>query len=158
MFRVINRFGFVEPQLASPVGQPPEGQHWIHEIKHDGYRCQVLLDRGQARVFTRNGHDWSDRYPSIARATANLRCQSAIIDGEAIVQNSDGVSDRPTSPFGFAPLARRRTAGRASLRSTSSFWRRCSLRGSFASHSFTVQIAFGEGIEPFVSRLFLFEI
>jgi hypothetical protein len=39
---------FIEPQLASPVDQPPEGKHWIHEIKHDGYRCQVLLERGQA--------------------------------------------------------------------------------------------------------------
>jgi bifunctional non-homologous end joining protein LigD len=91
MFRV--RFGFVEPQLASPVYQPPEGKHWIHEIKYDGYRCQVLLDRGQARVFSRNGHDWSDRYPAIVRAAANLRCQSATIDGEAIVQDENGASD-----------------------------------------------------------------
>jgi ATP-dependent DNA ligase len=44
-------------------------------------------------VFTRNGHDWTDRYPSIVRAAADLRCQSAILDGEAIVQNDDGVSD-----------------------------------------------------------------
>jgi bifunctional non-homologous end joining protein LigD len=44
-------------------------------------------------VLTRNGHDWSDRYPSIVRAAANLRCQSAIIDGEAIVQDGNGVSD-----------------------------------------------------------------
>src|ERR1700704_6605938 len=93
MHRVINRLGFVEPQLASPVDQPPEGKHWIHEIKHDGYRCQVLLERGQARVFTRNGYDWSDRFPSIVHAAADLRCQSAIIDGEAIVQDGNGVSD-----------------------------------------------------------------
>jgi bifunctional non-homologous end joining protein LigD len=53
----------------------------------------VLLERGQARVFTRNGFDWTDRYPSLARAAANLKCQSAIIDGEAIVQNGDGASD-----------------------------------------------------------------
>ena len=53
----------------------------------------MLLERGQARVFTRNGYDWSDRYPSIVRAAANLRCQSAIIDGEAIVQNGNGASD-----------------------------------------------------------------
>ena len=44
-------------------------------------------------MLTRNGHDWSDRYPSIVRAAANLRCQSAIIDGEAIVQDEHGVSD-----------------------------------------------------------------
>ena len=72
MSLVSARLRFIEPQLASPVDQPPEGKHWIHEIKHDGYRCQVLLERGQARVFTRNGHDWSDRYPSIVRAAANF--------------------------------------------------------------------------------------
>jgi bifunctional non-homologous end joining protein LigD len=75
---------FIEPQLASPVDQPPEGKHWIHEIKYDGYRCQVLLERGETRVFTRNGYDWSDRYPSIIRAASHLPCRSAIIDDEAI--------------------------------------------------------------------------
>ena len=89
----VPRLGFISPQLASPVDEAPEGKHWIHEIKHDGYRCQVLLERGHARVFTRNGYDWSDRYPSIVRAAANLRCQSAIIDGEAIVQDGSGASD-----------------------------------------------------------------
>src|SRR5512144_1960922 len=90
MLRVTPRLRFIEPQLASPVDQPPEGKHWIHEIKHDGYRSQVVIDGGQVRVFSRNGHDWSDRYPSIIRAATNLRCQSAIIDGEAIVQSGDG--------------------------------------------------------------------
>ncbi len=84
MFRVSTRLSFIEPQLATAVDEPPQGKQWIHEIKHDGYRCQVLLERGQARVFTRNGYDWTDRYRSIARAASSLRCQSAIIDGEAI--------------------------------------------------------------------------
>ena len=46
---------FIEPQLAFPIDQPPEGESWIHEIKYDGYRTQLLLEPGQARVFTRNG-------------------------------------------------------------------------------------------------------
>ena len=87
------RLRFIEPQLASSVDHPPEGKHWIHEIKHDGYRSQLVIERGQVRVFSRNGHDWSDRYPGIVRAAAKLRCQSAIIDGEAIVQDGDGRSD-----------------------------------------------------------------
>ena len=72
MFRVAPRLRFIEPQLASPVDQPPEGKHWIHEIKHDGYRSQVVIERGQVRVFSRNGHDWSDRYPGIVRAQMSL--------------------------------------------------------------------------------------
>src|SRR6476469_3310845 len=93
MLRVTTRLRFIAPQLASLVDQPPEGKHWIHEIKHDGYRCQVLVERGQARVFTRNGYDWSERYPSIVRTATKLRCKSAIIDGEAIVQDGDGASN-----------------------------------------------------------------
>ncbi len=93
MRRVTTGLRFIEPQLATPVDHPPEGAHWIHEIKYDGYRCQVLLERGQACVFTRNGYDWTDRYPSIVRAASSLRCQSAIIDGEAIVQDGSGASD-----------------------------------------------------------------
>jgi bifunctional non-homologous end joining protein LigD len=85
MFRVTAGLRFIEPQLPSLVDQPPEGKHWIHEIKHDGYRSLVIVERGGVRV-TRNGH-------SIVRAAADLRCQSAIIDGEAIVQNGDGASD-----------------------------------------------------------------
>jgi ATP-dependent DNA ligase len=93
MFRVTSRLRFIEPQLASPVDQPPEGKHWIHEIKHDGYRSQVVIERGQVRVFSRNGYDWSDRYPGIVRAAARLPCKSAIIDGEAVVQDENGVSN-----------------------------------------------------------------
>jgi bifunctional non-homologous end joining protein LigD len=93
MSRVTARLSFIEPQLASPVDQPPKGKHWIHELKHDGYRCQVLLERGRARVFTRNGFDWSEHYPSIIREASDLGCKTAIIDGEAVVQDGNGASD-----------------------------------------------------------------
>src|SRR6186997_2685813 len=56
MLRVTPRLRFIEPQLASPVDQPPEGKHWIHEIKHDGYRSQVVIERGQVRVLI--NRDW----------------------------------------------------------------------------------------------------
>src|SRR5262245_64773580 len=78
MFHIENKLRFIEPQLASPVDQPPGGKQWIHEIKYEGFRCQVLLERGWARVFTRNGHDWSDRYSSIVRAASDLRCRSSL--------------------------------------------------------------------------------
>ena len=48
---------FIKPQLASLVDEPPEGKHWIHEIKYDGYRCQLLIEADRVRLFTRNGHD-----------------------------------------------------------------------------------------------------
>lgn len=84
---------FIPPQLPTLVDQPPGGHGWIHEVKHDGFRTQLIIESGEAQAYTRNGHDWSDRYPSIVRAARGLRCGSAIIDGEAIVQDGKGASD-----------------------------------------------------------------
>ena len=93
MPRVINRLGFVEPQLLTPTDQPPQGSNWIHEVKHDGYRALLVIERGKACAYTRNGFDWSERYPGIISAAVELRCRAAILDGEVIVQDERGVSD-----------------------------------------------------------------
>ena len=60
--------GFIEPCLPSRVAQPPSGPLWVHEIKHDGYRLMVRRDGSRVRCFTRNGHDWANRFPAIVDA------------------------------------------------------------------------------------------
>src|ERR1700738_2261929 len=57
--------GFIEPCLPSKVARPPSGPLWVHEIKHDGYRLMLRRDGARVRCFTRNGHDWADRFPAI---------------------------------------------------------------------------------------------
>jgi bifunctional non-homologous end joining protein LigD len=84
---------FIKPQLATLVDQPPPRAGWIHEVKYDGYRTLLIIERREARAYTRNGFDWTDRYPSIIKAAAHLDCHSAIIDGEVIVQDERGISD-----------------------------------------------------------------
>jgi DNA ligase D-like protein (predicted ligase) len=93
MSRTNGHLGFIEPQLPTLVDQPPFGDDWIHEIKHDGYRTLFVIDNGLTRAYTRNGFNWSERYPGLVRAAAKLNCRSAIIDGEVIVQDENGVSD-----------------------------------------------------------------
>jgi ATP dependent DNA ligase domain len=44
------------------------------------------------RLFTRRGHDWTERYPAIAAAAAKLRAKSFTLDGEAVVAGADGVA------------------------------------------------------------------
>jgi DNA ligase D-like protein (predicted ligase) len=85
--------GFIPPQLPTLTDQPPEGEGWIHEVKHDGYRTMLVIDHGTVRAYTRNGYDWSDRYPGIVASAAKLNCQSAILDGEVVVQDEHGISD-----------------------------------------------------------------
>jgi bifunctional non-homologous end joining protein LigD len=84
---------FIAPQIPVLSTEPPTGQGWIHEIKHDGYRTLLRIDRGKGQAFTRNGHDWSDKYGLVIAACHKLRCRSALIDGEIIVQDAKGASD-----------------------------------------------------------------
>src|SRR4029078_3651156 len=63
---------FIKPQLATAVDHPPPRAGWIHEVKHDGYRTLLVIERRKARSYTRNDFDWTDRYPSITKAAARL--------------------------------------------------------------------------------------
>ncbi len=75
--------GFIKPQLATLKIKAPSGDDWIHEIKYDGYRVQIHVDRGKTKVFTRNGHDWTKRFARIVGAI-DLRSRT-ILDGEVVV-------------------------------------------------------------------------
>ena len=69
------------------------GREWVHEIKFDGYRMQARLDRGKVKLLTRKGLDWAARFPNIAADVARLAADTALIDGEIVVENSRGVAD-----------------------------------------------------------------
>jgi bifunctional non-homologous end joining protein LigD len=85
--------GIIEPCLPSPAkGPPPSGPGWIHEIKHDGFR--ILAWRGPVGVelITRNGNDFTHRFPFIEMAVKSLPVRSCLIDGEAIVCDENGLA------------------------------------------------------------------
>jgi bifunctional non-homologous end joining protein LigD len=66
---------------------------WVHEIKHDGYRLQIHIRDGRVRLFTRNGVDWTSRYPWIVEDAARLSVRSAIMDAECCIAGDAGVTD-----------------------------------------------------------------
>jgi bifunctional non-homologous end joining protein LigD len=76
--------GFIKPQLASLKSKAPKGDQWVHEIKYDGYRVQVHLNKGKVTVYTRNGLNWTKRFALIADAFA-MPVERAIFDGEVVV-------------------------------------------------------------------------
>ena len=84
--------GFVEPCLPSPAKAPPSGPDWPHEIKHDGFRIMALRDATGLRLLTRNGNDFTKRFPLAAAAAAALPARSCLIDGEAIVTDENGLA------------------------------------------------------------------
>ena len=70
---------WIRPCLPTLVDKPPVGPQWVHEIKWDGYRVSAYVADGVATIRTRNGHDWTKRFPAIARAAAELRQRGRIL-------------------------------------------------------------------------------
>ncbi|WP_346016231.1 hypothetical protein [Bradyrhizobium sp. C-145] len=79
--------------LATAGKQVPNGPDWIHEVKHDGYRMLVIRENERVRLLSRNGTDWTKRYPWIAEAALKNRQKRFVIDGEAVILGVDGISD-----------------------------------------------------------------
>lgn len=81
----------LQPQLATLVDQPPPGD-WSYEIKFDGYRLLARVRQGEVRLFSRNGHDWTERLPLHAQALSALDLDDSWLDGEVVVMK-DGLPD-----------------------------------------------------------------
>lgn len=85
-----DRLKFIKPQEPTLVLEAPVSDDWLHEIKYDGFRTQLILDWAGARALTRTGIDWSKRYWPIVAAAEKLPAKSFIIDGEMIAPDPDG--------------------------------------------------------------------
>src|SRR3954451_4091022 len=83
----------LEPCLPTRGTKVPAGPDWIHEVKYDGYRLLVVRDGKRVRLLTRNGHDWTTRYPLIVESALRNRQSSFVVDGEAVLLGVDGASD-----------------------------------------------------------------
>ncbi len=85
---------FVAPELCTPVDRPPDGEGWCHEIKFDGYRVQLRVEDGEARLRTRKGLDWTDKFGGIAKEASAL--PDVLIDGEIVALDHKGGPDFST--------------------------------------------------------------
>jgi len=111
---------FISPMLCTLTTRVPRGDDWLFEMKYDGYRLQLVTGGDNVTIFTRNGHDWTTRFPEIARAARTL--PPMVLDGEVVVFNSRGLSDfsalaaalgsGPAAPMTFVAFDVLRSGGR----------------------------------------------
>jgi hypothetical protein len=91
--------GFIKPQLATLKSRAPVGPQWLHEIKFDGYRVQIHLNKGKRKVYTRNG--WIGRSGSQslpARSTSPDRRLSMGKSSSSTKAEPIFLSFKPNSP------------------------------------------------------------
>ena len=82
---------WIPPQLTQLNDAAPSGPQWLHEVKLDGFRMAARIEGGRARLLTRTGLDWSDKYPNAVAALAQVRAKTAYIDGELCGVGDDGL-------------------------------------------------------------------
>ena len=90
LLKLVQRYP--EVQLATLVDEPPQGDRWLHEIKFDGYRLLGFVAAGAVSLRTRNGQDWTAKFPSLATGLEKLNVEDAVLDMEAVVIDDKGKS------------------------------------------------------------------
>src|SRR5688572_16966651 len=84
--------GYTQVQFATLVDHAPQGPEWVHEIKFDGYRLLGFVAGRMSCLRTRNGNDWTYRFPTLSSSLQNLKIDTAVIDMEAVLLDPEGQS------------------------------------------------------------------
>jgi len=88
-----NEVHFVRPMMAKlKAAPPPSSDGWLYEIKFDGWRALALKGDDEVRLVSRNENDLSEKFPEIVAAVAQIKVRDAILDGEIVALNKNGVS------------------------------------------------------------------
>jgi hypothetical protein len=81
---VVSKFRFIPPCRPVPAKAVPAGDGWVHELKFDGYRVQAHKIGSRVVLFSRNGHDFTERFASIAALLREMSAKAAVLVGEVV--------------------------------------------------------------------------
>jgi bifunctional non-homologous end joining protein LigD len=98
---------FIPPCIPTLRDRLPKGEGWLFEVKFDGYRVQVHKAGDRITLYTRNGADWTSRFPLLAADLTSLPWALAIIDAEPPACTSFRA---PRAEGGYSPRPRPRLA------------------------------------------------
>ena len=86
----MSAFRFIQPCSPIRAKTVPAGDGWVHEVKFDGYRVQAHKLGSKVVLYSRNGHDFTARFPSIAQLLLELPADAAVLDGEVVASGAGG--------------------------------------------------------------------
>lgn len=72
------------------MGRLPDGPGWVYELKLDGYRAQAIRDSTGVRLLSRNGKDFSKKFPGVFAALNEAMPNRTVVDGELVAFDFDG--------------------------------------------------------------------
>jgi bifunctional non-homologous end joining protein LigD len=83
----------LKPMLPESGELPEDDARHLYEVKYDGWRAIVYVDRGALRVVTRRGNEIAHRLPELQPMAAQLKRRRVILDGEIVVIGAHGRPD-----------------------------------------------------------------
>jgi len=79
------------PMLATAVADATDDRNWYYELKWDGYRAIVTIDAaGEVAIASRNGKDFTTKFPELRSLATAFSPRPAVIDGEIVVLDDEG--------------------------------------------------------------------
>lgn len=89
-----NPFYRADVQLPKLVRTVPDNDDWLYELKYDGYRIMAFIEGNSARLLTRNGNDYMERFHDIATSLIDLADgRPMVLDGEMVITDESGKTD-----------------------------------------------------------------
>jgi len=88
----VRHLKFIEPMKALAAPAPPSSEHWLYEVKFDGFRVLAVKNGRNVELWSRNKKRFDERFPAVARAVARLSIKSCILDGEVCALDKKGRS------------------------------------------------------------------
>jgi len=86
----VSELRFIPPCRPVPAKAVPAREGRVHELKFDGYRVQAHKMGSRVVLFSRNGHDFTERFVSIAALLREMPAKAAVLDGEVVASDADG--------------------------------------------------------------------
>ena len=87
---LILALSFINPMLLKPAKALPRGEHWLYELKFDGFRGIGIKNGKDVKLWSRQRKCLTKRFPTIVEAVAALPVRSAILDGEIVCLDQEG--------------------------------------------------------------------
>jgi bifunctional non-homologous end joining protein LigD len=81
----------IAPLTLKQQREPFDHPDWVFELKQDGFRGMAYIAEGKSKLISRTDHVFQS-FGLLRKLLANLPVQNAIIDGEIVCLDDEGVS------------------------------------------------------------------
>src|SRR5215469_290549 len=85
-----DRIPFTPPMECLPTSRLPDGAGWVYELKLDGFRAQAIRDKRGVHLLSRNGKDFSCKFPRVFAALSDALPLGTALDGELVAFDKTG--------------------------------------------------------------------